>query len=46
MPDKAKERLSEAVRLPDLETIAQAEVAPLRIKDPRLYFEACNFFFS
>lgn len=38
-PEKAKDRLYEAVRLPDLETTIQTDVAPLRIKDPRLYFE-------
>lgn len=42
-PEKAKDRLSEAVRLPDLETTMQTDVAPLRIKDPRLYFEVRPF---
>lgn len=41
--EKSKEgRVSEAVRLPDLEMNAAQDVAQLRIKDPRLYFEACN----
>ena len=37
--DKIREKLAEAVRIPDLEKPAEPEVTPLRINDPRRYFE-------